>query len=116
MILAALASSASAQTDIVVNGGFENFTSTLTGWNSTEGYGWAGVTSSAAEGQAYAMITGNLYQDLSTAPGQVYRLRYAVAGNPNLQAPTLQTFWAGSLAATTAFDITGHSNDNLGWS
>jgi Concanavalin A-like lectin/glucanases superfamily/Bacterial Ig domain/Immunoglobulin domain len=102
--------------NIVVNGSFESFGTNIIGWNSTEGWTWAGATTTAADGQAFVFLSGNLYQDLPTAPGQVYRLRYAVAGNPVFQGPTpLQTFWAGNLVATTVFDTTGHSNENLGW-
>jgi hypothetical protein len=61
----------------------------------------------------YYDAVSNLYQDLPTIHGQVYRLRFA--GNPNLARPKLQAFWAGNLVATTSFDTTGHSNENLGW-
>src|SRR5215470_1726853 len=102
--------------NVVVNGSFETFGTNIIGWNSTEGWTWAGATTTAADGQAFVFLSGNLYQDLPTVPGQVYRLRYAVAGNPAYQGPTpLQTFWAGNLVATTVFDTTGHSNENLGW-
>jgi Concanavalin A-like lectin/glucanases superfamily/Bacterial Ig domain/Immunoglobulin domain/Immunoglobulin I-set domain len=102
--------------NIVVNGSFETFGTNIVGWSSTEGWSWAGATTTAADGQAFVFLSGNLYQDLPTVPGQVYRLRYALAGNPVFQGPTpLQTFWAGNLIATTVFDTTGHSNENLGW-
>jgi hypothetical protein len=115
LFLATVAFRASAQ-DIVTNGSFESFGTTLTGWSTTESWTWAGVNSNAADGQAYVILAGNLYQDLSTVPGQVYRLRYAVAGEPSYQGPTtLQTYWGGNLAATTVFDTIGHSNENLGW-
>jgi hypothetical protein len=115
IIFATLVLEATAQ-NIVINGSFESAGTTLAGWSSTEGYGWESVTTTAADGQTFAIISGNLYQDLPTVPGQVYRLRYAVAGNPGFQGFTpLETFWGGNFVTTTLFDTTGHSNENLGW-
>jgi hypothetical protein len=115
IIFATLVLEATAQ-NIVSNGSFETSGTTLAGWSSTEGYGWESVTTTAADGQTFAIISGNLYQDLATVPGQVYRLRYAVAGNPGFQGFTpLETFWGGNFVTTTLFDTTGHSNENLGW-
>src|SRR5436309_1755697 len=105
-----------AQTNVVANGGFEDPRNFLQGWDSVYGAGGLLVSPTAAEGRNFAMVTGNLYQDLPTVPGKVYRLRYAVAGDPYWQGPTtLQTFWGGSLVASTIFDTTGHSNESLGW-
>src|SRR3954471_24550456 len=115
IIFATLVLEATAQ-NIVSNGSFETSGTTLAGWSSTEGYGWESVTTTAADGQTFAIISGNLYQDLATVPGQVYKLRYAVAGNPGFQGYTpLETFWGGNFVTTTLFDTTGHSNENLGW-
>jgi len=115
LLFAIVAFQASAQ-NIVTNGSFESFGTSINGWSTTEGWTWAGANPSAADGQAFVMLSGNLYQDLPTIPGQVYQLRYAMAGDPYYQGPvTLQTYWAGSLVATTVFDTTGHSNENLGW-
>jgi len=114
VVLAILALRANAQ-NIVSNNSFEAYGATLTGWNSVEGYGWVGVTTSAADGQTYATITGDLYQDLATTPGRTYLLRYAVAGSASSGIATLQTRWGGTLVATITFDTTGHSNENLGW-
>jgi hypothetical protein len=104
-----------AQSNIVFNGSFETYGATLTGWYSTEGYGWTGVANNAADGQTYANISGNLYQDLSTVPGQVYQLRYAVSGNSSSDIRTLLTYWGGTLVATTPFDTTGQTNNNFVW-
>src|SRR6266704_482781 len=115
VVLAMLNLQLNAQ-NIVSNGSFESFSNGITGWSSTEGWYWAGGYPNAANGQAYVLLTGNVFQDLSTTPGQVYRLRYAVAGNPSQSInPTLQIYWAGNLVASTLFDTFGHSNENLGW-
>ena len=68
-----------AQTNVVANGGFEDPRNFLQGWDSVYGAGGLLVSPTAAEGRNFAMVTGNLYQDLPTVPGKVYRLRYAVA-------------------------------------
>src|SRR6267142_1331131 len=77
LLLATLALQAPAQ-NIVVNGSFESYGPPLNGWNTTESYNVG--NSSPADGQLFVMLSGNLYQDLPTVPGQVYQLRYAVAG------------------------------------
>jgi len=113
LLLVLFALQAPAQ-NIVVNGSFESYGPPLSAWSTTESYN-AG-NSDPADGLLFVMLNGNLYQDLATIPGQVYQLRYAVAGWPLYQGPTtLQTYWGGTLVATTVFDTTGHSNENLGW-
>jgi hypothetical protein len=113
LLLAFLAPQATAQ-NIVVNGSFESYGPPLSAWSTTESYNVDNTD--PADGLLFAMLTGNLYQDLPTVPGQVYQLRYAVAGWPLHQGlTTLQTYWGGTLVATTIFDTTGHSNENLGW-
>jgi hypothetical protein len=114
VILAMLTLQASAQ-NIVSNGSFETFSATLTGWNTVEGYGWESATTSAADGQSFAIINGDIYQDLSTTPGQTYQLRYAVSGIGPGGIVTLQTYWGGNLVASTPFDTSGVSNENFGW-
>src|SRR5262252_1310126 len=114
VILAILTLQANAQ-NIVSNGSFETYGATLTGWNTVEGYGWEAATTSAADGQTFAMVNGDLYQDLSTTPGQTYLLRYAVSGFGPGGIVTLQTYWGGNLVASTPFDTSSSSNENLGW-
>src|SRR5262245_8243332 len=115
IVLAMLVLRANAQ-NIVSNGSFESFSNGISGWSTTEGLTWANGYSNAADGQAYVFLSGNIFQDLPTVPGQVYRLRYALAGDPSQPInPTLQTGWAGTLIASTLFDTFGHSNENLGW-
>ncbi len=105
-----------AQTSIVVNSSFEDRSNFLKGWDSAFGAGGLLVTPTAADGQNFAMITGDLFQDLPTIPGQVYQLRFALAGDPYWQGlTTLQIYWGGSLVASSYFNTTGHSNENLGW-
>jgi len=100
LLLATLALQAPAQ-NIVVNGSFESYGPPLNGWNTTESYNVG--NSSPADGQLFVMLSGNLYQDLPTVPGQVYQLRYAVAGWPLYQGlVTLQTYW-GALCGNNGF-------------
>ncbi len=115
-VLVAVCVNALAQQNLVVNGGFEDPQDFLAGWNWASDVGGLLVSDTAAEGQNFSMISGILCQDLATSPGQVYQLRYAMAGHPYWQGPTtLQIYWGGTPVASSTFDTTGHSNENLGW-
>ncbi len=60
---------------------------------------------------------GTIYQDVLTTPGERYRIRFAVAGNPDC-GPTVKTtrvFWDGVELTTTVFSTAGHSVTNMGW-
>lgn len=122
---------------LVVNGSFENpagiypyqvfsTESSLPGWTVENGTVeiTAGTYWQAAEGAQSLDLNGifesigTIYQDIPTVPGQTYKLRFAYAGNPECGSPTLKTanvFWNGSLVTNLSFDITGHSNFNMGW-
>ena len=60
---------------------------------------------------------GAIYQDLPTISGQLYRLRFAVAGNPEHEPDVkrMEVWWGATLVDSLAFDITGHSKTNMGW-
>ena len=84
MVLALVAlqlTGAQAQ-NLVRNGSFED------GWNNGPvGWGWTtniglslGVPG-AADGSNCAVLYGDLFQDLPTAVGQTYHVRFAVSGN-----------------------------------
>lgn len=60
---------------------------------------------------------GSIHQNLVTVPGDVYQVRFALAGNcfgpPTVKKLILK--WNDSFAKTFTFDTTGHTNDNMGW-
>jgi choice-of-anchor C domain-containing protein len=64
---------------------------------------------------------GGLYQDVSTTPGQSYRLGFWLAGNPEFPGSTgpvvktAKVSWGGNSVANVSFDTTGKSKTNLGW-
>ncbi|MBL8045536.1 MAG: DUF642 domain-containing protein [Anaerolineales bacterium] len=60
---------------------------------------------------------GGIYQDLSTATGQSYLLRFALAGNP-MGAPQIKQVevrWGDMLVATLSISTFGRSNANMGY-
>ena len=59
---------------------------------------------------------GTIYQDLSTVPGVAYRVRFALAGNPEGgdTIKSVQVTFAGTTQVFT-FDITGHNDGDMGW-
>ena len=75
----------------------------------------------AANGSQSVDVTGvsagALYQDLSTSPGQTYLLRFAMAGNPGggPAIKQMEVWWGATKLDTLSFDVTGHSDNNMGW-
>lgn len=60
---------------------------------------------------------GSIHQDLATVPGEVYQVKFALAGNC-FGPPTVKNLiikWNDSFAKKFSFDITGHTNDDMGW-
>jgi|GEM_PF-1135958 len=121
---------------LLVNGGFENppgiypyqvFSTevAMPGWVVESGtVEINGTYWQAAEGTQSLDMNGifdeigTIYQDVPTVPGQNYKVRFAYAGNPECESPTLKTanaYWNGMLLANLSFDITGHSKTNMGW-
>ena len=121
---------------IVINGNFEtpfagkDFVmfqpgETFGGW--TVAITWVdllGTSVQAASGVQSVDLSGGsagqIYQDLTTVPGQTYRLRFAMAGSGVVeqQAPTIKLMevgWSASLVDTPSFDITGHTVADMGW-
>ena len=78
----------------------------------------------AADGTQSADLSGNaagaISQEIATAQGQWYTLRFAMAGNP-AGTPSLKTMivsWTSaewSLSETLHFDTTGHDLLDMGW-
>ena len=60
---------------------------------------------------------GGVYQDLSTAAGHVYHLRFAMAGNPDPSpaVKVMNVYWGAQLVDTLSFDTTGHTSTSMGW-
>ena len=75
----------------------------------------------AASGRQSVDLTGYtagaIYQDLSTIPGQQYRLRFAMSGNPENPPPVseMEVWWGSYLVDTLSFDSTGHWLHDMGW-
>jgi hypothetical protein len=100
--------------NLVQNGSFEdNFT--LSPWTASGVSLFAGF-SGAADGANFVNISGYLYQNVATTPGQTYDLRFAMAGNFNWPSLiTMDTYWGNSLLAVTTWNPAGHNINNLGW-
>ena len=75
----------------------------------------------AAEGSQSIDLGGSpgpgvIYQDLSLTPGQTYRLRFAMAGDPFWPGiKEMKVYWAGGLVADLTFDTTPYNAQNMGW-
>jgi len=62
-------------------------------------------------------LVGALYQDLPTAPGVTYHLRFAMAENFGHDSDkTMDVYWGDTLVASPVFPHTGtHSATDMGW-
>src|SRR5262249_25880980 len=60
---------------------------------------------------------GVIFQDIATTPGRWYRVRFALAGNPDGGAGkrTMEVQWGSKLLASVSVDSTGHTMGDLGW-
>lgn len=59
---------------------------------------------------------GTIYQDIPTVPGQVYKIRFAFAGNPEDQAvKDAKVFWNDTELAKLTVDTAGRSFTDMGW-
>jgi choice-of-anchor C domain-containing protein len=59
---------------------------------------------------------GTIYQDIPTVPGQVYKIRFALAGNPEDQAiKDAKVFWNDIELAKLTVDTAGRSFTDMGW-
>jgi choice-of-anchor C domain-containing protein len=66
---------------------------------------------------------GTISQNLTTVPGERYRLRFAMAGNPDPACQvigegttrTMEVSWGGSVVATLSVDVSGRSFADMGW-
>ena len=93
----------------------------ITGWTVGSGnIDYIGSYWNAADGarslDLNGLISGSIYQDLITIPGQTYEVVFYMAGNP-AGGPTIKHLrvFAGSQPFDFTFDISGHSFSNMGW-
>ena len=131
--LAIGASTASAQTNLVKDGDFESPPAgSYVAYDAGRKIGpWTvgtgnvdhhGTVVQAAKGKQSMDLNGrsggSIFQDLATVPGEVYRLRFAMAGNPagGAKLVTLGIRWGGVQVARKSFNTQGHSTQSMGWS
>src|SRR3954469_18587085 len=60
---------------------------------------------------------GTIYQDIATAPGRTYKLRFAFAGNPEDPGndKRMKVFWNEGEVADLTFNTAGRSLQDMGW-
>jgi hypothetical protein len=128
-IAALLSASALAHANLVVNGGFEQYTSVGAGTWATfgSGYGWTtaangveirnAVAGFAAEGVRFAELdtnaNGSIWQTIHTGANQTLKLTFSYAPRPGVSAGSnpIQVFWNNQSLAT----ITGNGNQSSSW-
>jgi choice-of-anchor C domain-containing protein len=136
MVLLALAGigAASAATNLVKNGGFEDpilgdsvgYVECPNGLVNDWVIGEAGIDHilkywSPPEGEQSIDLSrhaqGSVSQLIPTEPGKSYDLSFAMAGNPDgaPKVKTVEVFWNGVSRGTDTFDTTGKSVDAMGW-
>jgi choice-of-anchor C domain-containing protein len=136
MVLLALAGigAASAATNLVKNGGFEDpplgdsvgYVECPNGLVDDWVIGGAGIDHifkywSSSEGEQSIDLSrhaqGSVSQLIPTEPGKSYDLSFAMAGNPDgaPKVKTVEIFWNGLSKGTDTFDTTGKSVDAMGW-
>ncbi|MFN8121538.1 MAG: choice-of-anchor C family protein [Thermoleophilia bacterium] len=94
-------------------------------WSITSGtvelYATTGGWNAAAGSQSVDMDgspgPGAISQTITTTPGTVYRISFALSGNPGgtQGVKELQVGWGGSALRTVRFDTTGRSTTAMGW-
>lgn len=137
---AALMLSVPVWANLITNGSFEDgaFTPTPWGWQTlaapaTAITGWVvaqgsvdyvGAYWQAAHGNRSLDLNGDgspgvIWQILSTTPGQLYRVSFALAGNPDVQPRTSSVrVWVDDPASNYAdfsFLVNGQTHQQMGW-
>jgi hypothetical protein len=123
------------ETNLVTNGGLEapdgisaytlfGFGNSMPGWTIEQGtveiiastYWESAEGSQSLDLNGIEDFIGTISQDIPPSrPGQYYRIRFALAGNPE-GGPVIKSLklsWAGKELEQLRFDITGHSKTNL---
>ena len=128
-----------AQTNLVINGGFETpavsrFTtfvapSSFLGW--TVASGGADIVDNSfyvpASGiqslDLNSVVSGSIYQDVTTTPRQAYLVSFAFAANPLPDSPSfpspaikqMEVRWDGIVLGALSQNSTGHTATDVGW-
>jgi choice-of-anchor C domain-containing protein len=134
-LVAVLASGASAQGALVVNGSFEegSYTSApfdtltavstaITGWTVMTGsIDWIGSYWQASDGVRSLDLSGltdgviGVSTNLSTTPGQVYSLTFDLSGNPDFAGEKRLLVNVGSFPQQLFTFNASNSRPNMGW-
>jgi choice-of-anchor C domain-containing protein len=121
--------------NLLVNGSFEFGPETeyfipisvgsteISGWTVTRGaIDYAGTLWQHSDGQRSLDLSaspsvGGVVQTVNTIPGHLYRVRFDLAGNfaCSPQIKMLQVTAAGQTSPVFEFDVTGHTETNMGW-
>jgi choice-of-anchor C domain-containing protein len=131
----AASASATAVSNLVKNGGFEEpagcdpfceyaagstaMPHWVIGGNSIDlvntGYFQAAFGSQSVDLSGSA--PGSVEQTVDTTSGVTYRLKWYMAGNPYCGQPIkiMDVYWDGTLIAAPRFNTTGHSPSDMGW-
>lgn len=133
-----LATAAAAQGQLLQNGSFEvgpltsdppgfanlgGGNTSITGWTVTgtdidfvQAY-WTAADGSSSLDLNGGSGSGGIEQAFSTVPGRVYRVDFALAGNPvgGNAIKNLQVQATGNPASAYTFDTTAHSTGAMGW-
>ena len=121
---------AGAAPNLVANGGFEMpVRPAVDIYEVTQMPGWVVESGDLnhyrtywqpAEGAQSVDMNGlapaTIYQDLATAAGAPYRIRFALAANSYPQdVKRMEVWWGSALLDTVTFDSRGRSTTNMGW-
>jgi len=123
LVTSCFARLARGQGTVIVNGGFdlpEGASYSIAPWVGTGTLLYtAGGCQNADGPNSMGIISGLLYQDVATAPGQSYLLTFYVAGwAPNGPLPVIHNLavdWGTQRVGVTSFDSTGRTFQNMGW-
>jgi hypothetical protein len=115
---------ARAQLNLLVNGGFDvrqGQSYSIAPWVQTGTLLLtAGGCQTANGPNAIGIVSGLLYQDVPTVPGERYRLSLFVAGwAPDGPLPFIHNIavdWGSQRVGVTSFDSTGRTFNDMGWS
>jgi hypothetical protein len=120
-----------AQTNLVTNGSFENYTQANQTWSTyASGNGWTtgaagleirnNVAGTAADGKNFAELdtaqNSSIYQDISTVIGQEYVLTFSYANRTGVAVSSNGLGWSfGDLVGSTP-DLAYNSTGDNAWS
>jgi len=133
------ATAGAAQTNLLVNGGFETPTvsrfttfiapSSFLGWTVASGGvdivadSFYATASGIQSLDLNSVVSGSIVQNVTTTPRQVYRVSFAFAANPLPDSPSfpspvikqMEVRWDGIVLGALAHNSTGHTATDVGW-